>query len=86
MPELTIFLNNLLSSDLIILTRNTERTYCRFFKDGVYLDRMYVSDPALLAELHVLLGEGDEINAPGIAKLKQLYLATDTQPPLEALP
>ncbi|MER2999215.1 hypothetical protein [Pontibacter populi] len=74
MPELTKFLTTLTKADLLILTCSADRTYCRFFNGGMYLDRMYVTNPALLAELHPLMGEGDEINIEGIAKLKQLFL------------
>jgi hypothetical protein len=85
MLELTKFLTTLTKADRLVLTVTGERTYCRFFLEGVYITRMYLTDPALLAELHPLLGEGEEIDAAGIAKLKQLYLASDTQPAIDTL-
>jgi hypothetical protein len=85
MPELTTFLQKLLVCDRLILSRNSERTYCRFFKDGVYIDRLFIQDATLMVELHPLIGEGDEIDATGIAKLKQLYLASDTHTAVDTL-
>ncbi len=78
MPELTRFLNKLAQADLLVLTTGSSRTYCRFYKEGVYVSRMYITDPSLLAELYLLLGENNEINADGITKLKQMYLTTDS--------
>lgn len=78
MLELTKFLTKLTKADLLVLTVTNERTYCRFFLGGVYVSRMYITDLALLAELRPLMGKGDEIDASGITKLKQLYLASDT--------
>ena len=58
--------------DLVVLTPvSKDRTYCRFFLDGLYQDRMFVSGPLLLARLHQLVGEGQVINGSGIARLKQ---------------
>ncbi|MEJ8757120.1 hypothetical protein WG947_08940 [Pontibacter sp. H259] len=84
MLELTQFLTQLITSDKLVLTQTNKRTYCRFFKEGVYVSRMYLTDTALLAELKPLL-EGNEINATGIAKLKQLYLASDTHLAVDTL-
>ena len=77
--ELTKFLNKLTKADLLVLNTGGGRTYCRFFQDGVYVSRMFLTSPVLLAELQPLIGDGDEINAEGIAKLKQLYMVTDTR-------
>ncbi|MFD2245033.1 hypothetical protein [Pontibacter ruber] len=80
MIELTEFLTKLNSCDRIVLTDSEERTYCRFFRDGLYLDRMYVTDAIILAELDPLKKtseEGEEVDAAGIAKLKQLFLAVN---------
>ena len=85
MLELTKFLTKLTKADLLVLTIANERTYCRFFLGGVYVSRMYITDPQLLAELMPLVGEGEEIDAAGITKLKQLYLATDTQSVIDTL-
>lgn len=75
MLELADFLTKVNQCDLIVLTSTTERAYCRFFCKGLYIDRMYVHNKDLLAALLPLVGEGDEIDATGIVKLKQLYLA-----------
>lgn len=75
MSERTGFLNNLDKCDLMVLTPvNKHRTYCRFFLDGQYMDRMYVSDPAVLAKLSQLSGKGEEISIGGVARLKQLFM------------
>lgn len=50
---------------------NTDRVYCRFFKEGIYKDRMYITEPFIVAELYSICGEGEEIDASGIAKLKR---------------
>ncbi|MER2999169.1 hypothetical protein [Pontibacter populi] len=83
MLELTKFLNKLTKSDLLVFTVTSERTYCRFFLEGVYVSRMYITDATLLAELLPLVGE--EIDAAGINKLKQLYLASDTHSAVDTL-
>ena len=76
MNELTEFLNKLTACDLIVLTPvSTDRIYCRYFHQGLYKDRMFVTDPNLIAELNELSGEGDEVDIIGVAKLKQTYLA-----------
>ncbi|MCC9169149.1 hypothetical protein [Pontibacter harenae] len=76
MNELTEFLNRISACDLIVLTLvSADRLYCRFFREGLYRDRMFVSDPVLLAELMKLSGKGEEISTAGIAKLKQTFLA-----------
>ncbi|HEY4651751.1 MAG TPA: hypothetical protein VIG72_10060 [Pontibacter sp.] len=75
MTELTEFLTKLNNSDLLVLTNSADRIYCRFFRNGLYTDRMYVTDKSLQSELLSLIGEGEEIDATGIAKLRQLYLA-----------
>ncbi|RDV15456.1 hypothetical protein DXT99_08145 [Pontibacter diazotrophicus] len=75
MSERTGFLNNLDKCNLVVLTPvSKDRTYCRFFLDGLYMDRMYVSDPALVAKLSQLSGKGEEISTGGVARLKQLFM------------
>lgn len=50
MTELTELLQRLSGCDMIVLTLvNTYRFYCRFFKDRLYQDHMFVSDPLLKA-------------------------------------
>ncbi|MFD2515924.1 hypothetical protein ACFSRY_18780 [Pontibacter locisalis] len=74
MSELTDFLNKLSACSLIVLTAaSEERLYCRFFLNGVYMDGMFVSAPALVAQLRQLQGEGEEIDSRGIVLLKQLH-------------
>lgn len=76
MSELTDFLNKLGNCDLIVLTLvSADRIYCRFLLEGQYMDRLYVSESLLIAELKSLCGQGEAIDASGIAKLKQTYLA-----------
>jgi len=75
MRELNGFLTKLAACDLIVLTRvSQERVYCRFFLNGQYVERMFVTEPALVAELSSLCGEGEEITASGVAKLKEMLL------------
>lgn len=76
MTELAEFLNKLNTSDLIVLTIiSSDRLYCRFFLKGQYTDRMYVADAILIAHITKLSGEGDSINADGVANLKSIFLA-----------
>lgn len=76
MSELNDFLSRLSACDLIVLTIVSSRFYCRFFMNGLYLDRMYVSNPRIVSELIQLSGEGEEVDASGVARLKQTLLAT----------
>jgi len=70
MSELTDFYSKLSTCDSIVLKLvNEDRLYCRFFLNGLYLDRMFVTAPALVAELSPLCGE--EVNAGGVARLRQ---------------
>ncbi|WP_162055820.1 hypothetical protein [Pontibacter pamirensis] len=76
MSELTEFLTRLTDCDMLVLTLvSTNRLYCRFFLHGLYQDRMFLSDPLLMAELSLLMGEGEVVDAGGIARLKQTFLA-----------
>ncbi|MFD3003954.1 hypothetical protein ACFS7Z_26595 [Pontibacter toksunensis] len=76
MSELTEFLNRLTHCDMLVLTLvSTDRLYCRFFLGGLYQDRMFLADPLLMAELNLLMGEGEVVDAGGIARLKQTFLA-----------
>lgn len=75
MTERTEFLQRLSGCDMIVLTLvNTDRFYCRFFKDSLYQDRMFLSDPLLMAELRLLVGVGEVVDASGVARLKQTFL------------
>ena len=75
MRELEEFVDKLNFCDLIVLTMfSKDRIYCRFFFNGVYMDRVYVSDAAIIKSLQRLSGAGDEISANGVAELKQLFV------------
>lgn len=75
MRELADFIDNLNYCDLMVLTWvSRDRIYCRFFLNGIYMDRMYVSDEVILSHLHRLCGVGDEVSANGVAELKQLFV------------
>lgn len=75
MIELIDFVDKLNYCDLIVLTMfSKDRIYCRFFLNGIYMDRTYVSDAAIIKSLKRLTGEGDEISANGVAELKQLFV------------
>ena len=75
MSELEEFFDKLNFCDLIVLTMfSKDRIYCRFFLNGVYMDRVYVSDAAIIKSLQRLSGAGDEISANGVAELKQLFV------------
>ncbi|MDO6391771.1 hypothetical protein Q4E40_16665 [Pontibacter sp. BT731] len=58
-----------------------ERLYCRFFKGGLYRDRMFISEPAIINELRTVCGEGEEIDASGIGKLRKLVSSTQADAP-----
>ncbi|WP_162056126.1 hypothetical protein [Pontibacter pamirensis] len=69
MSELTELLSRLTTCDMLVLTHvSTDRLYCRFFLHGLYQDRMFLSDP-------LLMGEGEVVDAGGVARLKQTFLA-----------
>ncbi|PRY15531.1 hypothetical protein CLV24_102152 [Pontibacter ummariensis] len=78
MSELKEFLDKLSACDcnLVVLTLiSANRVYCRLFKDGQYIDRVFVNDPLIVTELYKLCGRGEEIDADGIAKLRQKFIA-----------
>ncbi|MBB6609945.1 hypothetical protein H7F15_02755 [Pontibacter sp. Tf4] len=77
MQEVKELLNKLTKSDSVLVTELKNRSYCRFFRDGQYIDRMFVTNPALLAELLPLVGEAYEIDATGIATLAQRLTTSD---------
>jgi hypothetical protein len=55
-----------------IIALGQECAYCRFFRDGVYLDRIFVAEPALLASLLRVSGSGRETGASGVARRRNL--------------
>lgn len=75
MSELNDFLSRLSDCDLIVMRIASSRFYCKFFMNGQYLDRMYVSNPRIVSELMQLSGEGEEVDASGVARLKETLLA-----------
>lgn len=84
MSELTEFLAKLESCecDLIVLTFiSDDRLYCRFFKGGLYRDRMFVNEQSIISQLRTFSGEGEEIDAMGISKLRQIVSSTQSNAP-----
>ena len=76
MSELNSLKERLLACDLIVTTSVAEtRVYCRFYFNGLYRDRMYIEEPRLLSILLPLIGEGESIDAAGVALLKRELLA-----------
>lgn len=75
MSEIADFSNKLRDCDLIVLSSfSKDRTYCRFFLQGQYIDRMYLSSPVILDRVRQLSGTGDEITAEGVAKLLKIFV------------
>lgn len=75
MKEWNEFYSRLSACDTIKVTDvGKERSYCRFFRNGIYLDRMFVAEPALLTCLHRIRGRGREIGASGVTRLRNLIL------------
>ncbi|PVY43142.1 hypothetical protein [Pontibacter virosus] len=84
MSELTAFISKLdtCDCDLIVLTFiGEERLYCRFFKGGLYKDRMFINDEAVMAKLCAVCGEGEEIDAAGIKKLREMFSPSQANDP-----
>ncbi|MCP2044296.1 hypothetical protein [Pontibacter sp. HSC-36F09] len=84
MSELTELLQKLetCECDLIVLTFvGEDRLYCRFFKDGLYKDRMFISEQNIITELRNVSGEGEEIDASGISKLRKLVSSAQADAP-----
>ncbi|MER2999352.1 hypothetical protein [Pontibacter populi] len=74
MFDLIKLLTNQTRSEMQLLTDDVSCPCRRFLVDGVYI---YINDHMLLKELTPFLGEGDEINAEGMANLKKRYMASD---------
>lgn len=77
MQEVIDFKNKLANSDTVLLTELENRAYCRFLLNGQHVDKMFITNPKLLSELLPLVREGHEIDANGIAKLRQCLQASD---------
>ncbi|WP_439881647.1 hypothetical protein ACSX1A_00525 [Pontibacter sp. MBLB2868] len=76
MSALIEFLKKIESNDcdLIVLTSiGGERLYCRFFKGGLYKDRMFVNEENIMATLLAVCGEGEEIDASGVSRLRKMF-------------
>ena len=74
MDEFSLFTSKLQSCDLIVLTEADEiRTYCRFYANGLYQDRMFISDAAVKENLTLLSSEEDVIDWNGVQNLRKKY-------------
>ncbi|SIT93532.1 hypothetical protein [Pontibacter indicus] len=74
MDEFSLFTSKLQSCDLIVLTEADEiRTYCRFYANGLYQDRMFISDSAVKESLTLLSSEEDVIDWNGVQNLRKKY-------------
>ncbi|MCP2043833.1 hypothetical protein L1278_001870 [Pontibacter sp. HSC-36F09] len=77
MDEFSLFTSKLQSCDLIVLTEADEiRTYCRFYANGLYQDRMFISDVSVKANLAQLSSEEDVIDWNGVQDLRKKYCAS----------
>ncbi|WP_188501951.1 hypothetical protein [Pontibacter amylolyticus] len=77
MDEFSLFTSKLQSCDLIVLTEADEiRTYCRFYANGLYQDRMFISDVAVKENLAQLSSEEDVIDWNGVQDLRKRYCAS----------
>lgn len=76
MDELEDFYEKLSACDLIVLTPiNEGRFYCRFYSQGLYLDRMFITDSSLQEELMLLSEDEEVINEESVLRLKDKYLS-----------
>ncbi|MDX5419054.1 MAG: hypothetical protein LPK09_07545 [Hymenobacteraceae bacterium] len=74
MDEFSLFSSKLQICDLIVLTEADEsRTYCRFYANGLYQDRMFISDDSVKESLNLLCSEEDVIDWNGIQDLRKKY-------------
>ena len=74
MDEFSLFSSKLLTCDLIVLTEADEsRTYCRFYANGLYQDRMFISDNSVKESLNLLCSDEDVIDWNGIQDLRRKY-------------
>lgn len=76
MDEFSLFTSKLQACDLIVLTEADEtRTYCRFYANGLYQDRMFVSDLTVKEHLTLLSSQEDVIDWNGVQQLREKYCA-----------
>jgi hypothetical protein len=74
MDEYSLFSSKLQACDLIVLTEADEmRTYCRFYANGLYQDRMFISDLTVKENLTLLSSEEDVIDWNGVQHLREKY-------------
>ena len=74
MNELTNFSEKLSACDFIAITPvSQDRMYCRFYADGLYIDRMFISHLSLLEDLILLSNDNEVIEENDIARLKDKY-------------
>ncbi|MBD1397104.1 hypothetical protein H9Q13_07995 [Pontibacter sp. JH31] len=74
MDEYSLFSSKLQTCDLIVLTEADEsRTYCRFYANGLYQDRMFISENSVKESLSSLCSEEDVIDWNGIQNLRKKY-------------
>jgi hypothetical protein len=74
MDEYSLFTSKLKACDLIVLTEADEiRTYCRFYANGLYQDRMFISDLSVKESLTLLSSEEDIIDWNGVQNLRKKY-------------
>ncbi|PKV63073.1 hypothetical protein [Pontibacter ramchanderi] len=74
MDEFSLFTSKLQTCDLIVLTEADEtRTYCRFYANGLYQDRMFISDASVKENLSLLSSEEDVIDWNGVQNLRKKY-------------
>ncbi|MBF8962702.1 hypothetical protein I0P70_05535 [Pontibacter sp. FD36] len=74
MDEFSLFTSKLQTCDLIVLTEADEtRTYCRFYANGLYQDRMFISDVSVKENLTLLSSEEDVIDWNGVQNLRKKY-------------
>ena len=74
MDELINFSEKLCTCDFIAITPvSQDRMYCRFYADGLYIDRMFISHLSLLEDLILLSKDDEVIEETGIVRLKDKY-------------
>lgn len=74
MNELISFYKKLSGCDFIALTPiNEGRFYCRFYSNGLYLDRMFIKDPNLQEELIQLSVDDETVDGDSVSRLKGKY-------------
>jgi hypothetical protein len=74
MDEYSLFTSKLQACDLIVLTEADEtRTYCRFYAQGLYQDRMFISDVSMKEYLTLLSSDEDVIDWNGVQDLRKKY-------------